>query len=398
VLVNVEETILENEKLIHYVAKRFKNRAYKMKIEYDDLVSEGMIGLLKAVQKFDPEYGCKFSTYAVYLIDGAMRKMLRDTNPGLKFSRPAKELSCKIDGSETAEDIMKAFNVKLILAEEALAYKNNNFIVSMDQSVSNDDDKDLTIGERTGYMVDFSAAEVNDFLMTLPKKLKKVIVLSMQNKTQNEIGNLVGCSQVQVGRYIKRIGKLYQEYLSGGEKEMPKVAFTMSVYEYVELVSKHTIREIAKMKEISEGTLYNWIKAHKEKINGVLSKPQPSTDEKKPSKCNCSKNDKTAEYEQLVKALRQDLLDAHSQLDTKDEIIEKLKNVDAACDDVESEIGSLREEKNKIQGEYDKLKSKEYHTNYEVENQKKRIEDLSKTLGLYERENKAMRELLRQWI
>ena len=77
---------------------------------------------------------------------------------------------------------------------------------------------------------------------------------------------------------------------------------------------------------------------------------------------------------------------------------DELETLHAACEDVENELARVREEKNALQWECNKLKSKEYHTSYTVETQKKRIEDLSKTLELYERENRAMRELLRQWI
>jgi archaellum component FlaC len=66
--------------------------------------------------------------------------------------------------------------------------------------------------------------------------------------------------------------------------------------------------------------------------------------------------------------------------------------------DIESELESLREEKNRLQWEYDKLKSKEYHQSYTMENQRKIIENIKKTLERYEHENKALRALVGLWI
>lgn len=63
-----------------------------------------------------------------------------------------------------------------------------------------------------------------------------------------------------------------------------------------------------------------------------------------------------------------------------------------------NELAHLRNEKEQLQEEYNKLVKHQYHQDYTIENQKKRIEDIGKTLELYTRENKAMRELLRQWI
>jgi chromosome segregation ATPase len=78
--------------------------------------------------------------------------------------------------------------------------------------------------------------------------------------------------------------------------------------------------------------------------------------------------------------------------------VEDLENVNAACDDVENEVASLQDKYNLLRNEYDIAINKQYHLDYTVANQKKRIEDLGKTLERYELENRAMRELLRQWI
>lgn len=80
-----------NLKLVFNLVKRFQNRGY----ELEDLFQIGCIGLMKAIDKFDLNYDVKFSTYAVPMIVGEIRRFLRDDNP-VKVSRSVKELAYKI--------------------------------------------------------------------------------------------------------------------------------------------------------------------------------------------------------------------------------------------------------------------------------------------------------------
>lgn len=72
-----DETIKSNLPLVSYISKKFLNRGY----EYDDIFQIGCIGLVKAVDKFDPSFKTKFSTYAVPMIEGEIKRFLRDDNP-----------------------------------------------------------------------------------------------------------------------------------------------------------------------------------------------------------------------------------------------------------------------------------------------------------------------------
>ena len=87
-----KETILEhNLNLVRSVVHRFTNRGY----EWDDLFQIGCIGLIKAIQRFDIKFGVQFSTYAVPMIIGEIRRFMRDDNP-VKVSRPVKELAYRV--------------------------------------------------------------------------------------------------------------------------------------------------------------------------------------------------------------------------------------------------------------------------------------------------------------
>ena len=90
----------ENLGLVWSVARRFMNRGH----ELEDLYQIGCIGLLKSIDKFDLQYDVKFSTYAVPMIMGEIRRFLRDDNY-IKISRSVKELACKI--TQTKEAMMK---------------------------------------------------------------------------------------------------------------------------------------------------------------------------------------------------------------------------------------------------------------------------------------------------
>jgi RNA polymerase sporulation-specific sigma factor len=118
---SLEDQVEENKRLVYYVAKKFIKRAQFLKVEFDDLASEGMIGLIKAIRKFDSNYGVKFSTYAVPVIEGQIRRFLRDSNPGLKFSRMAKEISIKIDGNESVEEIMERVSSEKSLCRRSIS-------------------------------------------------------------------------------------------------------------------------------------------------------------------------------------------------------------------------------------------------------------------------------------
>ena len=72
-----DELVEENLPLVHYVLRRFRDRG----ADYEDLFQYGCMGLLKAIDRFDPAYGARFSTYAVPVILGEVRRFLRDDGP-----------------------------------------------------------------------------------------------------------------------------------------------------------------------------------------------------------------------------------------------------------------------------------------------------------------------------
>src|SRR6185312_4697792 len=94
---HTQETVVKAHKgLVHMECNKVRYVAASVGMDYEDLYSIGSIGLLKAFENFNPEYGVRFSTYAVPLIWGELQRSIRDSNPGLYYSRPVKELGWKI--------------------------------------------------------------------------------------------------------------------------------------------------------------------------------------------------------------------------------------------------------------------------------------------------------------
>lgn len=213
----VREVLIEqNLGLVHHIVKRFLNRGY----EAEDLFQIGVIGLIKAIDKFDPSFAVKFSTYAVPLISGEIKRFLRDDGM-VKVSRTIKEngsrvkyarerLSLKLNRDPTLEEVSR--EAGLTTEEVILAMEANVQVESIYQSVYQSDGNEI-------YMVDQLADKGKDeqekmlnhlvikqLIEGLSETEQKLITLRYyQDKTQTEVAKLLGISQVQVSRMEKKI-------------------------------------------------------------------------------------------------------------------------------------------------------------------------------------------------
>lgn len=391
----MEETIIENEKLLHFVAKRFTRRAAVLSVEYDDLISEAKIGLIKAIKNFDEKYGVKFSTYAVPMIEGNIRRFLRDVNPGVKFSRQIKELAFKVSDEDSLEVIMEKLQISKKKALDVIEFKKQQIPISMTHIYSNGDNKDMTIEDTIGSEEDFSNIEVQDFLSSLPDRYRTIVTMLMINKTQAEIGEAIGCSQVQVSRLIPKIQELYKSYQKG-ELEMAKI----TLEKYNELKTQGlTDGEIAEKTGVSKQTIYNykskWFKeVQKPFVEKVKQLPEVSV-----------KQDKTSEYAALISELsdkvkRQDSLIADLQAK-----VDEYENVKSACNDMEAETVNLRKEVDYLSNK--RLEEEELYLdtleqledkNIEYENLKNATENNKKVMESYVKENQSLRNMVKELV
>ncbi len=209
-----EKLIEENSPLIKSVVKRFLNKG----IEYDDLYQLGSLGFLKAINNFDKSFGVKFSTYAVPMIAGEIKRYMRDTGV-MKISRSVKTLSFKInkyvdvysaqnDRSPTIDEIAEAMNVDP--QDVVVAMESSRQIVSLNLDVSDGDGKQMSLEEKVSDENPFDNVVDNmvlyDAISKLSEREKKIVMLRyFRDKTQKEVASVLGVSQVQISRLENKI-------------------------------------------------------------------------------------------------------------------------------------------------------------------------------------------------
>ena len=196
----------ENLPLVSAVAKRYQNGG----TDPEDLRQLGSIGLLKAIRRFDVQYNVCFSTYAVPLIAGEIRRFLRDDGI-VKFSRNAKALAVRIrqalseDPDQTVDTLASRFGVS---AEDlAAAFASDTPVCSLDEPLQDGDANRFDrIGTESGEEASVRRMTLESAMNTLTPREKLLVSLRYRNeKTQAEVGRMLGISQVQVSRLEKKI-------------------------------------------------------------------------------------------------------------------------------------------------------------------------------------------------
>lgn len=210
-----EILVEENTGLIWSVVKRFQGRGY----DKEDLFQIGSIGLLKCIDNFDIERKVKFSTYAVPLIMGEIKRFLRDDGL-VKVSRSLKEASYKIKREK--EHYEKLYNREPTLKEIAatldmdesdilMAMESGQDVCSLHQVIYQNEGDEIHLEDKLEQQSDLIEQTVdNIYIQELLQKLneqeRKLIELRyFQNQTQAVIAGIMGISQVQVSRMEKKI-------------------------------------------------------------------------------------------------------------------------------------------------------------------------------------------------
>lgn len=253
--------ILENMGLVKMVVKRHKSRIYNNpSVDLEDLESVGTIGLIKAYEGFDPNYGTQFSTYAVAMIDGEIRRYFRENLDTIKFTRKSKADCWRIIGLNLINEEPNVIAEKLEISsndvQNALDYYNHRFTNSLDMPIYEDEGEPIFLADRIGEDVDFdSNLEIELFLDKLDERTRKIVELRLQEKTQVEIGQILGISQVQVSRILSRIQNIYK----GGNKvaEKKKERKVTSVTEGHGNVDKKKTPDFTLAKKLAEETELN---------------------------------------------------------------------------------------------------------------------------------------------
>jgi RNA polymerase sporulation-specific sigma factor len=212
-----EELVVRNMALVGSIVRGYLGRG----AEYDDLMQIGSIGLLKAIDRFDISYDVKFSTYAVPMIIGEIRRYLRDDGM-LKVSRNLKENCARIYSAREAlekelgrepilEEVAKA--TELSVDEVVMSMESGAEVESLHKIIYQGDGNDISLMDRLQEKENGQDAALNRiFLDEILKKLdareRQLIGMRyFKDMTQTEIAAEMGISQVQVSRMEKRILK-----------------------------------------------------------------------------------------------------------------------------------------------------------------------------------------------
>lgn len=216
--------VKENMGLVWSIVKRFAGRGH----EQEDLFQIGSIGLIKAIDKFDMSYEVKFSTYAVPMISGEIKRFLRDDGM-VKVSRSLKENGYKI--RQATQSISHEMGREATLEELAAATElsTEDIVMAMDANVEvesiyktvyqGDGNQislvDKLIEKRDDHEILLNHMLLEQLLGLLDEKEKTLILLRYyKDKTQMEVAKELGISQVQVSRMEKKILLRMRDVLS----------------------------------------------------------------------------------------------------------------------------------------------------------------------------------------
>ncbi|OII69569.1 RNA polymerase subunit sigma [Streptomyces sp. CC77] len=215
----VRNTLIEmNMSLVRYAAGRFRNRGDEM----EDIVQVGMIGLIKAIDRFDLTRGVEFSAFAVPYIVGEIKRFFRDTTwavhvprrlqeARVTLARATDELTTRLGRSPTVREVAELTSMTEEEVIEARVASNGYNSVSLDAPVGTEgNDDDFALADYIG-VEDTTMELVEDFhslaplMSTLDDRARRILHLRfVEEKTQAEIGKEIGISQMHVSRLLSR--------------------------------------------------------------------------------------------------------------------------------------------------------------------------------------------------
>ncbi len=211
-----EMLVSNNLGLVRSVMRRFSNRGH----DRDDLFQLGCIGLIKAIQKFDFSFNVRFSTYAVPMIIGEIKRFLRDDGI-IKVSRSLKQTAARVRA--TKERLQKKHGKEPTLQQIAddLDITKEEIVMALDSSaypeylydvIYHDDGAPIHLIDKIGGTDSFEDGDVIDRIMLQdaisklePRERQIIFLRYFKDQTQTEIAKVLGISQVQVSRIEKKV-------------------------------------------------------------------------------------------------------------------------------------------------------------------------------------------------
>lgn len=210
-----DRLICENTGLVHACARKFTGKG----IDYEDLYSCGCVGLIKAADNFDPKLGYKFSTYAVPVILGEIKRIFRDTG-AVKVSRSLKELGLRINRvceeyyrehlcTPTVSELSQIMGMSAEEVSDALSAMRMPISLSY---TTDEDDREIELPVESEEEKLTERLSLYQHIGELSQKDRELINLRyFQNKTQSDTARVLSMTQVQVSRREKKILAILRE-------------------------------------------------------------------------------------------------------------------------------------------------------------------------------------------
>ncbi len=215
--------VQENLGLVWSLVRRFNNRGY----EIEDLFQIGSIGLIKSIEKFDLSFNVKFSTYAVPMIVGEIKRFLRDDGM-IKVSRSLKETAYKV--RLIKDELIRELNREPTISEIAAglemqvediveALESNAEVESLNAIIYQGEGKPITLSDKVDEVPAIQNSIVDRMMLKelierlLPIEREIIQMRYFEDRTQTEIASALAISQVQVSRIEKRILKRMKDML-----------------------------------------------------------------------------------------------------------------------------------------------------------------------------------------
>jgi len=214
----VRNTLIElNLALVRFAAGRFRSRSEPM----EDIVQVGTIGLIKAIDRFDPDREVEFPTFAMPTIVGEIKRFFRDTSWAVRVPRRLQELRLtlakasdameqKLDRAPTVAELAEYLGMSESEVVEGLAASNAYTASSLDATAPDGEDGESTLADRIGFEEPGlegieNLESLKPLVAQLPERERTILALRFgQDLTQSQIGEQLGISQMHVSRLLAR--------------------------------------------------------------------------------------------------------------------------------------------------------------------------------------------------
>jgi RNA polymerase sigma-B factor len=233
-----EELVQRMTPLVRRVAETYRSRAHQ-----EDLVQIAWLGLVKAIDRYDPQQGTSLRTYAIPTMYGELRRYLRDHSWAMRVPRPLQErvlhvtkaterLTASTGRSPTPQQLADELDLELEDVLEALQASSAHTLTSLDAPAGRTDDgRERDVADTVGYddeRLDIAEhmAGLHPLLHTLDRRARKVLHLRfVDDLTQTEIAQQVGCSQMQVSRILRAsLARLHEQATKQPDARLDRAA------------------------------------------------------------------------------------------------------------------------------------------------------------------------------